>query len=55
MDQIMFEDPKEALALLMRMETKGTLGNTLVSTFAKWYLFPLVNLLLLNHYHCYTP
>jgi len=29
----MLKDLKEALVILMRMETEGTLGNTLVSTF----------------------
>jgi hypothetical protein len=32
----MFENPKETLTLLMKMEIEGTLGNTLVSTFGKW-------------------
>jgi hypothetical protein len=50
----MFEDLKQALALLMRMETEGTLGNTFVSTFGKWYLFPPVNLILIR-YHYYAP
>ncbi len=47
----MLEDHQEALALLMRMETEDTLGNTFVSAFGKWYLFPTVNLFLLTHYH----
>ncbi len=51
----MLEDPEEALALLMRMETKGTLRNTFVSTFRKWYLFPTASLLLPTHYHCFAP
>jgi hypothetical protein len=51
----MFEDPEETLILLMRMETEGTLGNILVSAFRKWYLFPPMSLLILNHYHCFTP
>jgi hypothetical protein len=55
MDQTMFENPKEALTLLMRMEIEHTLRNTLMSTFGQWYLFPLVSLLLLNHYHCFAP
>jgi hypothetical protein len=55
MDRTMFEDHEETLILLMRMETEGTLGNTLVSAFRKWYLFPPMSLLILNHYHCFTP
>ncbi len=51
----MLEDHEEALALLIRMEIEGTLGNTLVSTFGIWYLFPPMSLLLLNHYHCFAP
>ncbi len=51
----MLKDPEEALALLMRMETKYTLRNTLVSAFGKWYLFPTVSLLLPTHYHCFAP
>jgi hypothetical protein len=37
MDQTMFEDPKEALTLLMKMETKCTLGNTRVHI---WRMVP---------------
>jgi hypothetical protein len=51
----MFEDPKETLAPPMRLETKGTIRNTFVSTFEEWYLFPPMNLLLLTHYHYSTP
>ncbi len=51
----MLEDPEEALAFLMRLETKGTLGNTFVFAFGKWYLSPIMNLLLLIHYHCFAP
>ncbi len=51
----MLEDPKEALALHMRMETERTLGNTLVFAFGKWYLFPIVSLLLFTLYHCFAP
>ncbi len=54
MAMTMFEDPEEALALLMKMETEGTLGNTFVSAFGKWYLFPTMNLLL-THYHYFAP
>jgi hypothetical protein len=36
MDQTMLENPKETLTLFMRMEIKGTLGNTLVFAFGKW-------------------
>jgi hypothetical protein len=50
----MFEDPEEALVLLLKMETEGTLGNTFVSAFGKWYLFPIVSLLL-THYHYFAP
>jgi hypothetical protein len=52
---IMLEDHEEALALLIRMETEGTLGNTLVSTFGEWCLFPPMSLLLLKHYDCFAP
>jgi hypothetical protein len=52
---IMLEDLKEALAFLMRMEIEGTLKNTFVSAFGKWYLFPRMNLFLLTHYHYFAP
>jgi len=51
----MLEDPEEALALLMKVETKGTLRNTFMSAFGKWYLFPTVSLFLPTHYHCFAP
>jgi len=51
----MLENLEEALAFLIKMETKGTLGNTFVFTFGKWYFFPLVSLLVFIHYHCSTP
>jgi len=55
MDQTMFENLKKTLTFLVNMEIEGTLGNTLVSTFGGWYLFPLVSLLLLTHYHYSAP
>jgi len=55
MDEIMLEDLEETLTLLMKMEIEGTLGNTLASTFGKWYLFILVSLFLFTHYHCFAP
>jgi hypothetical protein len=54
MASTMFEDPKKTLTLFMKMETKGTLRNTFVSTFGEWYLFPPMNLLLPAHYHYYA-
>ncbi len=51
----MLKDPEETLALLMRMEIEGTLGNTLVSAFGKWYLFPTMNIVIFIHYHCFAP
>jgi hypothetical protein len=51
----MLENLEETLALLMRMETKGTLGNTFVFTFGKWYFFPPMNLFILIHYHYSIP
>jgi hypothetical protein len=55
MAMTMFEDLEEALALLTKMETEGTLRNTLMFTFGKWYLFPIVNLLFLSHFRCFAP
>jgi hypothetical protein len=28
------------MALVMKLETNGTLGNMFVSTFGQWYLYP---------------
>jgi len=55
MASTMFENPKKTLTLFMKMETKGTLRNTFVSTLGEWYFFPQMNLLLLTHYHYYAP
>jgi hypothetical protein len=55
MDETMLEDLEKTLILLMKMEIESTLGNTLASTFGKWYLFILVSLFLFTHYHCFAP
>jgi len=33
------------MALLMKMETKATLGNMLVSAFGQWYLHLPINII----------
>jgi hypothetical protein len=45
MDMKTLEKPKETMALLMKMETKASLGNMLVSTFGQWYLYSLVSII----------
>ncbi len=44
MDRIPLQDPKACMAILMSMETIGTLHNSLIVTFGKWYLYPIVSL-----------
>jgi hypothetical protein len=49
MDIKILEKPKNTLALLIKLEIDGTLGNLFVSTFGPCYLYPLMNILqLLN-------
>jgi hypothetical protein len=43
MNTTITKDSKETTSLLMKMETNGTLGNTLVFAFKQWYLFPPIN------------
>jgi hypothetical protein len=45
MDRKLLEKPKNTMALLMKLEIDGILGNLLVSTFGSWYLYPLVSTL----------
>jgi hypothetical protein len=45
MDMKILLKPKETMALLMKMETKASLGNMLVSAFGQWYLYSLVNII----------
>jgi len=44
MDMTVLQDPKTCMAILMSMETNGTLRNNLVVTFGYWYLYPIVSL-----------
>jgi hypothetical protein len=49
MDRKILEKPENTLALLIKLEIDGTLGNLFVSTFDPWYLYPLMSTLqLLN-------
>jgi hypothetical protein len=45
MDRKLLEKLEDIMALLMKLETIGTLSNMFVSTFGQWYLYPLVNIL----------
>jgi hypothetical protein len=38
------------MALLMKLETIGTLNNMLVSVFGQWYLYPPVSILQLFYF-----
>ncbi len=40
MDMKLLGKLENTMALLMKLETNGTLGNLLVSTFSHWYLYP---------------
>jgi hypothetical protein len=40
MDKKLLGKLENTMALLMKLETNGTLGNLLVSTFSQWYLYP---------------
>jgi len=43
MNRTILKAPKETTSLFMKMEINGTLVNTLVSTFGRWYLFPPIS------------
>jgi hypothetical protein len=43
MNKIILKAPKETKSLSMKMETNGTLRNTLVTAFGQWYLFPPIS------------
>jgi hypothetical protein len=45
MDRKLLEKLEDTMALLMKLETDGTLSNLLVSTFGQWYFYPLVSIL----------
>jgi hypothetical protein len=45
MDRKLSRKLENTMALLMKLETNGTLGNLLVSTFGPWYLYPPVSTL----------
>jgi len=44
MDMTLLQDPKAYMAILMNMETIGTLCNNLVVAFGYWYLYLIVSL-----------
>jgi hypothetical protein len=43
MDKKILEKLEKTMALLMKMETKATLGNMLIFAFGQWYLYLLVS------------
>jgi hypothetical protein len=43
MDMILLQDPKAHMAILMNMETIGTLCNSLVA-FWQWYSYLIISL-----------
>ncbi len=42
MDKKQLEKLENTMALLMKLETNGTLGNMLVLTFSQWYLYQTI-------------
>jgi len=44
-DMKLLEKPKNTMTFIMKLETNGTLGNLLVSTFGQWYLYPPMSIL----------
>ncbi len=45
MDRKQLEKPKNTMALLMKLETCGILGNMFVLIFGQWYLYPPMTIL----------
>ncbi len=50
MDRKLLEKLEYIMALLMKLETIGTLNNMLVSVFGQWYLYPPVSILQLFYF-----